>query len=225
MPDKVGLMKSLIILAASITVIGVLRVDAEVTGLINTGTDGNGSLLPVGSIQGGWTITAVTPPQPAGGLSPSDPPSSAFVVDPYLNWMSSSSPASGWISYQYPLYTGGDVSRQFTYALTFTAGSGGTFLTRMAGDNGVSLFLNNTTSFVADWGFDPSSGLHFQSWSPWVEVSGFSSGENTLLFVVDNLSGGDGNPTGLRVEFAAIPEPSVLAFCAIALAACWIRRG
>ena len=198
--------------------------DAAVTGLINTGTDGSGSVLPIGSVQSGWTITAVTPPQPGRRLDPPDPPSSAFVVDPYLNWGPSYSSASGWISYQTPLYTGGDESRLFTYSLTFTADNGDAFLTRMAADNGVAAFLNHTASLLADWSFDPSSGLHFQSWSPWVEVSGFPSGQNTLLFAVNNLGSESGNPTGLRVEFAPIPEPSVLLLCSISLAACWIRR-
>lgn len=190
---------------------------AAITGLINTGTDGSGSLLADGSVQPGWTITSVVPSNPPGGLTPPTPPSSAYVVTAYGYWIPNNA-VSKWISYSTPLFTGGDIYREFTYSLTFQAAAGDNFFMRFSADNGTKAYLNQTPSsgLLFDWG-SPDAGnfTAFQSFSPWLNVSGVGNGQNTLTFVVDNLNQDYLNPTGLRVEFsleepqlAVVPEPS-----------------
>jgi hypothetical protein len=194
-----------------------------VEGLINTGTDASGSRLPAGTVQPGWAITAVTPPNPPGGLIPPIPPSNAYVVEPSLAWTPNElSPASAWISYQSPVSSLGDEARQFRYELKFSAEPGDQFFMRLEADNGVRASLNNATSgLIYQWGpFDPPSDVPYQAWSPWVDVSGFSTRENTLIFDVNNLAHDLANPTGLRVEFSNVPEPLTLRLYGVGLLFC-----
>jgi hypothetical protein len=182
---------------------------AVVTGLINTGTDISGSLLPLGSVQTGWVIENVTPANPPVGLTPATPPSVAFVVNPHPAWIPNfASSASQWIGYTYPLYIDGDQYRDFEYRLPFQANVGDRFALRVAADNGVSGYLNDDFgNELFSWGpFDPPSDVPYQSWSPWIEVNGLAAGENAINLVVHNITQPFGNPTGLRVEFRVLPE-------------------
>lgn len=191
----------------------LLTANATVTGLVNTGSDGHGSLLAAGAIQPGWTITEIDPLNPPGTLTPANPPHNAYVVQPNVSWLpESASSASKWVSYCYPLYQGGDVLREYTYSLSFLAAAGDDVSFRVSADNSTRAYLNDKTSgLVFDWGtLDPYSWTPFVSWSPWIKVSDLQEGENTLMLVVRNLPQGVDNPTGLRVEFLDGPEPVVI---------------
>ena len=204
------------------------NVHAIPIGLINTGTDASGAVLPDGSVQPSWTITAVDPSNPPGGLTPPTPPSNAYVVPAYpVAWLANNA-VSKWISYSTPLYSGGDIYREFTYSLTFQAKPGDDFFIRMAGDNGTIAYLNQTTSSgqLLDWGSkDGNNFSGFGSWSPWIDLSGLNNGDNTLTFVVYNVASSIDNPTGLRVEFstaqpeiAPVPDkPSMLVTCSLSV--------
>ncbi|RZT10542.1 PEP-CTERM protein-sorting domain-containing protein [Duganella sp. CF402] len=96
----------------------------------------------------------------------------------------------------------------YTYTLSFDLtgynASTASFSGHFAADNSVVIKLN---------GAEIASGTGFKSWLDFGASSGFASGVNTLEFVVTNDHLGSGNPTGLRVEFAAsnvsaVPEPA-----------------
>lgn len=225
-------------LVASIAALALAgtRTMATPIGLINTGADSIGSPLAEGSVQPGWSITAVDPSNPPGGLTPPILPSSVFVVPAFrVAWIPNND-VSKWISYSTPLYTGGDVYREFTYSLTFQAARNDNFFMRMAGDNGTMAYLNQTTpaAQLLDWGSkDGNNFSGFGSWSPWFDVSGLMEGDNTLTFVVYNLTSSIDNPTGLRVEFStaqpgipAVPDAPfgiLIVLPLILLAFHWVR--
>jgi hypothetical protein len=61
-----------------------------------------------------------------------------------------------------------------------------------------------------------STASGFTDWTSFAANSGFVAGVNKLDFVVSNWAQNGGNPTGLRVEFAAssvaaVPEPETYA--------------
>ena len=192
-------------------------VRAALSGLINTGTDVNGSLLPFGSVQPGWTITGVNPPNPPGGLTPATPPYNTYVVQPYYNYLPvNPGDASQWISYSYPLCVSGDNYRLYAYQLSFQAAQGDSFYMRVAVDNAAQVSLAQTSGAnqvfnwgsIADWGA-PGSLTPLYTWSPWTEVSGLQNGDNTLTCLVANWSQNYLNPAALRVEFSLIQPQGV----------------
>jgi hypothetical protein len=183
---------------------------ATTIGLYNTGTGPDGSKLGDETVQPGWQIISVYPGNPPGGLTPTEPPSSAFVVGAAYNWLQNNpGDASKWISYSTPLFTGGDVNREFLYSLNFTASAGDTFWMRFAADNGSKAYLNGTGAgdLLGQIGVnDPGNYTAFASWTGWMQVGGLQDGLNSLIFQVRNLEQDYGNPTGLRVEFSFDPS-------------------
>lgn len=217
---------------------------AALSGLINTGTDVNGSVLPYGSVQPGWTIAGVTPPNPPGGLTPATPPYNTYVVQPYYNYLPvNPGDASQWISYSYPLSVSEDNYRLYAYQLNFQAAQGDDFYMRVAVDNATQVSLAQTSGAnqvinwgsIADWGA-PGSVTPLNTWSPWAEVSGLQNGDNTLTCLVANWSQNYLNPTALRVEFSLVqpqgvpivpivpvPEPTTLIAGALSALICGLQ--
>ncbi len=188
-------------------------------GLINTGTDPSGALLPDGTIQPGWTITAVNPGNPPGGLTPPTPPSETFVVPAFPGFWMPNNPgdASKWISYSYPLYQTADTYRDFIYQLSFVATGHDDFSFRVSADNGTKVYLNQESdpNLLLDYSaLDPYDTTPFGNWSPWIDVSDLLPDHNTFICDVANLDGQGGNPSGLRVEFQVhnVPETAQTSF-------------
>ncbi len=103
--------------------------------------------------------------------------------------------------------TAGQYKWTLTFDLTGKDTASAYLAGRWAADNNGSVALNGVTI---------SSGSGFTSWSAFSADDGFVAGLNTLDFIVTNLPGASGNPTGVRVEFlesyaiaaAPVPEPA-----------------
>jgi len=101
----------------------------------------------------------------------------------------------------------GTYSWKLSFDLTGFDANTASFSGQFAADNKAIVKLN---------GVQVGSANGFGSFYSFGANSGFSSGANTLEFVVTNLAQNSGNPTGLRVEFlqsnvTPVPEPETYA--------------
>jgi hypothetical protein len=186
---------------------------ATITGLFNTGVTAPGVVQADGTSDAHYTISSS--PIGAGNAIAR---TTGFPVNAYL----APSSVSTWIGPNTANYYGND--GDYTYTTTFNVAGAITasdFITgKWATDNnGVAIKLNGFTVSI------PTSSLSnsYSAFTPFTISSGFTSGLNTLEFVVNNSGGGPFNPTALRVELAAgttaVPEPSDLVGTAIGFGA------
>ena len=206
----------------------VLAASATGTSIFNTGVNDGGTVLPSGSIDPHYTLAS----------SPNGSGPAAFVVIdgqfpflPYFPgdpvWLPNGAD-SKWIG---PVADGltaiGGPPGDYTYETTFTLKPSefGTFqLTgQMASDNSSRIFLNGV-----DTGMGASGSIVccFEHFTTFHITSGFVAGVNRLDIVVNNADCGPScvNPTGLRVEFGAVPEPTTLMYLAGGILAISLSR-
>jgi hypothetical protein len=184
---------------------------ATITTLFNTGVNTSGAVLPDGTIDSHYTLTAA----PAGAGTAVARTAGYPAGGPW----SGISTTSAWVGPNTTNFYGapGDYTYTTTFDLTgfdaSTANINGKWSTD---NNGVAIKLNGNTVVL------PASSLSnsYTTFSAFTISSGFLSGLNQLDFVVNNGPGLANNPTGLRVELegtaAAVPEPSDLVGTAVA---------
>ena len=167
--------------------------------LRSTGTDANGALLPEGAVDPNWIIAS------RPGATGSVPAIVTRAIAP-PTWAPNRS-SCRWISSQ-PNSNIGDAPGTYIYRTTFdlTGFDPATVQLRMEvlADNQLTdVRLNNQSQGLAI----PLSDNAFRTATGFQINSGFTSGVNTLEFVVIN-EGTTINPTGLQVqlEFASVPQ-------------------
>ena len=179
------------LLAASSAVLA-LPAAATITslpGLRNTGVDAAGTPLPTGASDPHFAYVGVPP----SGSVPIVLDHNAFPVGPWLDI--AAGPNSRWIV---PNPGGTGAAGTYTYRTTFNIPAGvdptQVFVRgRFSGDDpNAALVLNGQPA-----GFTNAGG--FTAWSDFTLQRGFSTGPNTLDFVVTDAGG---CCTGLRVEFS-----------------------
>ncbi|HVP55986.1 MAG TPA: hypothetical protein VMU45_13420 [Candidatus Eisenbacteria bacterium] len=103
----------------------------------------------------------------------------------------------------------------YTFETTFdlTSNNVGTFVLtgRLASDNESEIFLNGVDTGI---GISGGPACCFENFTSFQIGSGFVTGTNRLDFVVTNDDCGPQcvNPTGLRVEVGAVPEPTTILY-------------
>jgi hypothetical protein len=107
----------------------------------------------------------------------------------------------------YDSWSNGVYDYQLTFDLTGSDASTASFTGRLAADNAVTVLLN---------GVEIATTSSLSSWAQFAASTGFTSGLNTLDFLVTNWQQDSYNPTGLRVEFtsssvSAVPEADTYA--------------
>ena len=169
---------------------GAAPAPGSITGLFNTGLDGNGSPAPDASGEAHYTLAST--PSGTGGT-----PFVTMQKFPIINgaWMLDTN-TSKWISpsADESLYT--DPAGPYTYQTTFTVTGDPTTVSitgRLAGDDSVTAIILNGQTVATN----VAGG--FQSWYAFNIASGFKTGTNTLQFVVVN-AGTSSNPSGFRCE-------------------------
>ena len=177
---------------------------ASISGLVNTGVGA------AGTQDAHYALTVLSG---TTVLSNSNAYVSADNVWPVGKAWTANTTVSKWIT---PTSNVGDwldpdVNGVYDYRLSFDLSgydaSTAAFTGRFAADNSVVVLLN---------GQQIASGHKFDTWLSFGASSGFTSGINTLDFIVTNGRQVDDNPTGLRAEFlssvaAPVPEPETYA--------------
>ena len=177
---------------------------APIPGLFDTGVDNSNALLPYGSLDPHYTLTA------APGFTV---PRGTVVYNPssytFYNWVANTA-NSQWIGLQSSAnyFSAGLYAYDITFDLTGLNPATAVITGQWAADNGGAIFLNGTNTGITD-----SDRSVFNHSTPFTISSGFVSGVNTLEFQVTNLAdvATFGGPTGLQVELSgtanAVPEP------------------
>lgn len=193
--------------------------------IFNTGLDGSGALLPVGSVDPHWTIIFSSGIFPGpSAFVPDDTSGFPFSFTPAL-WFDNG-PASQWIAPALDEESGVDLEYGFgaiyvystTFDLTGLIPSTASLSGHWASDNQTLMILLNESDTgvlpnCADSIVDLTCFSMFHAFSI---TSGFIEGVNTLDFVVLNGDGElmVGGPSGLRVEIegeaSPVPEPTSL---------------
>ncbi|HEY3757129.1 MAG TPA: hypothetical protein VGL42_13340 [Opitutaceae bacterium] len=143
-----------------------------------------------------WSVTLLSSTGiPPGGIPNGD----AYLVPnnigfPFGYWVDNDT-TSSWVSYSYPLQTGGDLTGGwYQYQVTFTAQASGQAGVRWLSDNDDDLYVNGVL-------LGSNSGT-FAAWNSPVNFSLVSGHSYTVDLDVYNLPQSYGNPTGARVEFS-----------------------
>jgi hypothetical protein len=193
-------------------------VAAQAAMVVNTGVDVSGG------VDQAWGLASINPPitgnNPDNAAASSLP--NAYVATPDTGfpfgqyWLpNNASPASLWITYATPLYTGGDIGRTFDYEQTFIATANATIDFRWLSDNDSYVYLNNTQI-----GYNgPANANNYATFNTWTYGSfNVAAGQMYTLDVdVDNIGQDSGNPTGMRFEATVVPEPTAIAAAALLL--------
>ena len=153
-----------------------------IPGLHDTGVDGAGVVLPVGSAEQHYVLTG--------------PSSAPFVIVPLYTWIQAPS-GSAWIGPTDGSVT--DPPGQYVYTMSFSLLGldpvSAIISGNWASDNGAVIRLNGV-----DTGNQNGSGrVPFESLHSFSITFGFVAGLNVLEFVVTNEPPGGLNPTGLLV--------------------------
>lgn len=163
-----------------------------------------------GPVDPNWTITASTGTAP---LTPAVPPSAAYIASynpsafPFTYW---AAPLAGsqWITPTSNPAQSFDPSADgfYTYTETFTGYAGEKIVGRFLADNAVSAItlLGSIPQVLSNPGGGFTTPTSFSFVIP-------KAGAYTLNFTVDNYGQPSGNPTGLDVAVAAVPEPATWA--------------
>ncbi len=177
--------------ASSVTAVGEMGAVLDVIpSLYSTGVDSAGYPLPHGTVgDPHYVLTSV----PSGTTDLRVlRASGGFPIPPWI----ADSPTSAWLR---PNNAGtSDPVGFYTYRTTFDLSGFNVGTASIKGlwgaDNtGIKILLNGV-----DTGNPGVANL--ASFTPFSITAGFVAGINTLDFIVENLSGGSGNPSGLRVE-------------------------
>jgi hypothetical protein len=183
-----------------------------VSGLFSTGVADNGTLLAEGAQDPHYQLIA--------SADPAFPGPAAFVVlstgHPIPNDWLANGPTSQWIAPQANQDEnngGGNLQGSYVYQTTFTVNGPNpnsvTISGRMLTDDSVTDVLINGHST----GITAANHTIF---SPFTLPQGFFvAGTNTLEFNLTNAGFSPVNPTGLRVDFAAVPEPAAVTLMGI----------
>lgn len=160
-----------------------------------------------------WTVSLLSSAgEPPGGY----PAGSAYLVPndigfPFGYWLGNTS-ASSWITYSTPTQLGGDsTGGKYQYQLQFTAANSGTVNVTWLSDNDSWLYINGGkySDYLA--GSKPGPDMStFSVWNTPISLSLTGGVTYTIDLDVYNEPQGVGNPTGGRVEFSAVPEPTTL---------------
>jgi hypothetical protein len=203
-----GLLRSLILSIPVLFAAGVATADPiPIEGLLNTGVDQLGNVLAVGTLEENYSMTG--------------PLSSARVIGPHRTWAGAPGGAA-WIG-PAPGNTTSPVG-DYTYSIMFDM-TGLDLATAMisaqvCSDNRTRVLLNgNVVSF-------DSGSLGFLSLTDLLIEDGFTSGLNTLSFVVTNQPFSFLNPSGLLIAnisgsamaASPAPEPSTAVLLVLGLA-------
>jgi hypothetical protein len=168
--------------------------------VFNTGVDGLGVPLPDGTVGDPHYILTSVP----SGSSAIQVRTSAgeFPIGPWIGddslsaWIRPNNPYNGLVN-----DPAGVCDFQTTFDLTGLNPATVVLIGQWATDNaGLDILINGTST-----GFTAAG---FGGWSSFTLSSGFIAGVNTLDFIVNNLSGDTGNPTGLRVEMSGTGDPN-----------------
>jgi hypothetical protein len=205
---------SKMLLASAILLALVAPIQAAPITIFNTGVDAGGVAQADNAAELHYLAIA---PGVVTGTPTVATSTGGFPIPPWI----ADSPISAWIgpgaSTEGPI---GTYILSTTFDLTgfdeTTAMLGGRWSTD---NNGLDILINGmstgqTTGFA-----------DFDKWTPFTIMSGFTSGINTLNFVVNN----GGGPAGLRVEFNVaeaemINEPASLALLGLGLAGLGLAR-
>lgn len=211
------------------------------TGSYNSGSSTSGGLAAQSAADPHWTVCSTTPTSSAPTAPCGTAPVAAMVVTKSSQpgvW--ATNPASQWIgpkALESVGSGGNDPAGYYEYQTSFdltgldpgSASLSGSF----AVDNCVvQVFINGTATGIANTGVCTSSA-NLTGFLTFNIGSGFISGVNTLTFVMQNGTGGAGNPSGLNVLVSgnanplAVPEPAAFGLLGLAffgLGGLWLRR-
>ncbi|MGD0233892.1 MAG: PEP-CTERM sorting domain-containing protein [Syntrophorhabdales bacterium] len=208
---RVSLFAAKVMLSVVVSLCCLWAVQAEavpIPGLFNTGVDNSNALLPDGTIDPHYTLTA------APGFTV---PRGTVVYNPssytFYNWVANTA-NSQWIGLQSTAryYSAGLYDYDITFDLTGLNPATAVITGEFAADNNAVIYLNGTSTGAT------TPTLGFSSFTPFTISSGFVSGVNTLKFQVTNLAdvATFGGPTGLQVQLSgtanSVPEPLSLLF-------------
>jgi hypothetical protein len=198
----------------------------QVQNLFNTGVNSSGAVLPNGTIgdlhyslilvPGGTTNTIIKTSAGGAPIGPwlGDNGGSAWI-GPHNTFSYANSGIDG--------YAG-----TYDYQTTFTLAASGSFTISgqwSADNHGVDIRIDGQSTGNAT--FTGGAG-DWTQWTPFSITASESAGVQTLDFIVLNSQSSFppdyGSPTGLRVEFFPVPEPSTLALIILGSAAVATRR-
>jgi hypothetical protein len=181
--------------SASIVVYGLLNPSVTtVNGLYDTGVDNSGNPLPDSSVDAHYAL--ISKPGGTAGV--------AYVTEQHWPiqsgiWLLDTT-TSKWISPRADERQQLDAPGSYTYQTTFniTGNPASVQITgRLAADNAVTAVILNGVTVATN------VSNTYRSWSNFTIASGFTSGANTLQFIVFN-GGSSSNPSGFRVEMTPV---------------------
>jgi hypothetical protein len=209
------------LLATALATSVLLGGAAHATVLFNTGYAANGAEIPLGTTAADahWTVTG-------DGTGISGPTTYASLTNgsfPTPYWVNDNS-VSRWITPTTVVGASFDpsVNGVYSFSQNFNLSSltGAGFSGQFAADNIVEdIKVNGVTIYSATPG-NPSSGPNNDGgWTAFSDLNGagLQVGGNTVTFDVVNYAQNGGNPTGLDVQFAAVPEPATWAMMLMGL--------
>lgn len=178
-----------------------------ITGLCNTGFTNTTCLSQQadGALDGNYAL--ITNPNGVGGPFVVNQVGFPLGTGP---WMADTS-TSKWIGPAADQSANCCALGTYDYKLSFSVAGGPVSITgRWASDNSATMLLNGSSTSNTT----PSTTASFTAWTPFT-LNAVPSGANTVDFLVTNTGG----PSGLRVEFSNVPEPSTLTSLGIGLLA------
>ncbi len=210
-----------LILALAILAIGNIVSFSATIPLYNTGVNNSGGLLGNATIDPHYTLISAPSPYTSAftGNGTDTLGSNPYLDDgPNSRWIN----PSGWMGEWLPA---GNYLYRTTFNLTGFVPSSASLSLKIASDNSCKVFFNGADTGIA------TTTNGFTSFAAFSINSGFLSGLNTLDFLLNNavdLSVGNFNPTGLRVELDGtanvVPEPGALALMSLGVIIISMRK-